>query len=238
VRSVESARRQRFIASHAAIDDKSSFAMKSKTFSMRCSLLAVLVSPVLLAGCGQDMVDQPHYEPLEESAFFEDEMSSRPLVPGTVARGNLRTDRHYYEGRTGDGPATEFPPKLLEDWTSEGRTLAGLLDRGQERFMIYCSPSHGMRGDGDGMVVRRGFPAPPSFVDGETGERLRKEPVGHFYSVITNGIGRMYPYAAQVAPEDRWAITAYIQALQLSQHATEADLGAAWQKARAAARRR
>jgi mono/diheme cytochrome c family protein len=191
-----------------------------------------------MAGCDQNMVDQPHYEPLEESAFFDDDMASRPLVPGTVARGNLRTDRHYFEGRTADGPATEFPPKLIEDWTTGGRTIADLLDRGQERFMIYCTPCHGMRGDGDGMAVRRGFPAPPSFVDGEQGERLRNVPVGHFYGVITNGIGRMYPYAAQVTPEDRWAITAYIRALQLSQHATAADFASdtQWQEAQEAAR--
>jgi hypothetical protein len=163
------------------------------------------------AGCRfTDMVDQPRYEPMERSAFFGDNRSARPAIAGTVARGRLRIDERLYAGRTGGELIDGFPITI-------GRRE---LERGRERFDIFCSPCHGRAGDGMGMVVRRGFRAPPSFhID-----RLREAPTGHFYDVITNGFGAMYSYAARIEPRDRWAIVAYVRALQLSQHAPAAIL--------------
>jgi mono/diheme cytochrome c family protein len=181
-------------------------------------LFALLAA--FLVGCGQDAVDQPHYEPLEHSRFFADGSSARPLVEGTVARGLLRTDAHFFQGTVDGRLATTFPPRLFE----EDDATARLLARGQERYTIFCTPCHGLTGEGDGMAVRRGFPAPPSLVDGEGGERLRAAPVGHFYDVVTNGIGRMPDYATQITPDDRWAVVAYVRALQLSQHAAAAQM--------------
>lgn len=169
-----------------------------------------------LAGCRQDMYDQPKYEPLEASAFFENGQSSRPVVPGAVARGQLRTDRHFYEGMVHGDAAATMPIAVDR----------ALLDRGRERFEIYCAPCHGRVGDGAGIIVKRGFSAPPSFHL----DRLRTAPVGHFYDVITHGHGAMYPYASRVAPRDRWAIVAYIRTLQLSQHAQLDDVPAAERK--------
>jgi mono/diheme cytochrome c family protein len=159
------------------------------------------------------MHDQPKYIPLREAPFFADQRSARPLVPGTVARGQLHDDTLLYTGKVNGADATVFPFPIDE------RVMA----RGQERFNIYCSPCHGRTGLGDGMVVRRGYRRPPSYED----ERLRNAPVGHFFDVITNGFGAMPDYAAQVKVEDRWAIVAYIRALQLSHHATLADVPAA-----------
>jgi mono/diheme cytochrome c family protein len=156
-------------------------------------------------GCRQDMHDQPRYEPLEASDFFADGLSARPPVPGTVPRGGLRDDRHLHTGRIGETLAADLPLPLTE----------ALLARGRERFGVYCTPCHGALGNGQGMVVQRGFPAPRSFHE----DRLRGEPVGYFYDVMTNGFGRMQDYAAQVPVTDRWAIAAYIRALQLSQGA-------------------
>ena len=175
--------------------------------STRAARLATAAAVLALTalGCRQDMHDQPRYEPLEASAFFTDGLSSRPLVPGTVPRGGLREDAHLYTGRIGDDLAADLPMPL----TSE------LLARGRGRFEIYCTPCHGDLGNGQGMVVQRGFPAPRSFHE----DRLRGEPVGYFYDVMTNGFGRMQDYSAQVPVTDRWAIAAYIRALQLSQGA-------------------
>jgi mono/diheme cytochrome c family protein len=162
------------------------------------------------AGCRQDMHDQPKYVPLRQADFFSDQRSARPLVPGTVARGHLNADTLLYTGKENGADATEFPFPVDE------RVMA----RGRERFNIYCSPCHGRTGMGDGMVVRRGYRHPPSFHD----DRLRSAPVGHFFDVMTNGFGAMPDYAAQVTVQDRWAIAAYIRALQLSGHATLADV--------------
>ncbi|HZT77172.1 MAG TPA: cytochrome c [Vicinamibacterales bacterium] len=162
------------------------------------------------AACRQDMHDQPKYIPLRESTFFGDERSARPLVPGTVARGQLREDALLYTGKIGDKDADVFPFPI------DARVMA----RGQERFNIYCSPCHGRTGQGDGMVVRRGYRRPPTFHQ----DRLRDAPVGHFFDVITAGFGAMPDYAAQIKVEDRWAIIAYVRALQLSEHATAADV--------------
>jgi mono/diheme cytochrome c family protein len=158
------------------------------------------------------MHDQPKYIPLRESTFFADERSARPLVPGTVARGQLRDDTLLYAGKVGDKDADVFP------FAVDARVMA----RGQERFNIYCSPCHGRTGQGDGMVVRRGYRRPPSFHQ----DRLRNAPVGHFFDVISDGFGAMPDYAAQIKVEDRWAIIAYVRALQLSEHATPADVPA------------
>jgi mono/diheme cytochrome c family protein len=179
---------------------------------LRNDLCALGVICVLGAACRQDMHDQPKYIPLRESSFFGDQRSARPLVPGTVARGQLHEDALLYTGKENGADATLFP------LTIDGAVMA----RGRERFDIYCSPCHGRTGRGDGMVVRRGLRHPPSFHD----QRLRDAPVGHFFDVMTNGFGAMPDYAAQVRVGDRWAIAAYIRALQFSEHATITDIPA------------
>lgn len=158
------------------------------------------------------MHDQPKYIPLRQAAFFGDDRSARPIVAGTVARGHLDDDALLYTGKTGGKDADVFP------FPVDDRTMA----RGRERFDIYCSPCHGRTGQGDGMVVRRGYRRPPTFHQ----DRLRDAPVGHFFDVITNGFGAMPDYAAQIRPEDRWAIIAYVRALQLSEHAAPEDVPA------------
>ncbi|HEV3344839.1 MAG TPA: c-type cytochrome [Pirellulales bacterium] len=177
--------------------------------------VAPLLSALVLAGlsgCDMlDMYDEPRFEPLEANTFFDDGASARPLVPGTVARGDLREDEGFYEGKVDGKYVTTLPVDLSEQ----------LLLRGQERFNIYCSPCHGRVGDGNGMIVQRGFRRPPSFVGTD---RLLNAPVGHFYDVITNGFGAMPSYASRVAPHDRWAIIAYIRALQRSQNGTIDDV--------------
>ena len=165
---------------------------------------------LLLAGCRQDMHDQPRYEALEGSTFFADGRSVRPQVRGTVARGELETGTVLLTGRA-DGVLT---PDLPLPLTRE------LLSRGRERFEIYCTPCHGKLGDGNGIVTQRGFRHPPTYHS----ERLRGVPVGHIFDVITRGFGRMPDYAAQIPPDDRWRIVAYVRALQLSQHAGRNEL--------------
>ncbi|HEV2348816.1 MAG TPA: cytochrome c [Terriglobia bacterium] len=153
---------------------------------------------------------QPRYNPMAASTFFEDGRSDRPVVPGTVARGHLRTDEALYTGKLNGVEVNTFPFPVTR----------AVLARGQERYNIYCTPCHDRLGDGQGMIVLRGFPPPPSYhID-----RLRQAPVGHFFSVMTNGYGTMYSYASRITPEDRWAIAAYIRALQLSQAAKLSDL--------------
>ncbi len=167
---------------------------------------------LLVTGCRQDMHDQPKYTPYSASDFFADGRSARPLVAGTVARGHLRADALLYEGKVDGQLATVFPFAVT----------AAVMARGQERFNIFCSACHGLAGQGDGMIVRRGFRRPTSFHD----ERLRQVPPGYVYDVITNGFGAMPDYAAQIPVEDRWAIVAYVRALQRSQHATIGDVPA------------
>jgi mono/diheme cytochrome c family protein len=150
------------------------------------------------------MHDQPKYEPLEASAFFDNGASARPLVAGTVARGELKLDTHLQTGRVGGELAGTFPFAID----------ARALDRGQERYDIYCAPCHDLAGTGRGMIVQRGYRPPPSFHI----ERLREAPPGHFFDVITNGFGAMPDYRGPIAPADRWAIIAYIRALQLTRH--------------------
>jgi len=171
---------------------------------------SLVLGALLVSACQQQMADQPRVQPLQKSTFFGDERSARPLPPGTVARGELRLDDALSTGKSSGVLVDTLPIPL---------TLA-LLDRGQERFDIFCSPCHGRVGNGDGMIVRRGFRPPPSYhID-----RLRQAPIGHFFDVMTNGFGAMPSYAAQVPLYDRWAIAAYIRALQLSQHAPLAYL--------------
>jgi hypothetical protein len=165
---------------------------------------------LLLAACRQDMHDQPKAKALRGSAFFSDGRSARPAVEGTVARGMLREDTHLYQGRVDGVLATTFPFPITRP----------ILERGHQRFDIYCSPCHGRLGDGNGMVVQRGFKKPISFHD----DRLREAPPGHYFDVMTNGLGAMQDYSAQVPVEDRWAIAAYIRALQLSQNARLSDV--------------
>jgi hypothetical protein len=171
---------------------------------------ALVLCVVLLGGCRQDMHMQPKILPLAPSQFFDDGRSARPVVPGAIARGQLRTDELLYTGKINGAVADTFPFRMTRKD----------LERGQERYNIYCTPCHGRIGNGQGMIVQRGFPPPPSYhID-----RLRQAPAGHFFDVMTNGFGTMYSYASRVKPEDRWRIVAYIRALQLSQHATVANV--------------
>jgi hypothetical protein len=163
-----------------------------------------------LGACQQEMASQPRYEPLEKSEFFEDQRASRPLVEGTLARGALRDDDLLYRGVVNGRSADIFP------FPVDRRVLA----RGQERYEIYCVPCHDRIGTGQGMIVRRGFKPPPSFHS----ERLRRTEAGKFFEHITRGVGAMPAYAEQIAPEDRWAVVAYIRALQLSQSARWSEL--------------
>ncbi len=170
---------------------------------------AVLLAGVL-AGCRLDMHVQPKYVPEEPTGFFADGRSERPVVPGTVARGHLQLDELLYTGKENGVPSNRFPfPITRAD-----------LERGRERFNIYCTPCHDYEGNGNGMIVQRGLSHPPSY----NVDRLRNEPVGHFVDVMTNGFGAMYSYASRVSPADRWRIAAYIRALQLSQHASLQDV--------------
>ncbi len=156
------------------------------------------------------MQNSPKAIPLRESVFFKNGSSARPLVEDTVARGTLQDDVTFFTGKSGAADVDALPFALTAD----------VLDRGEQRYNIYCTPCHGPTGRADGMVVRRGYRTPPSFhID-----RLRQAPLGHYYDVMTNGFGAMPDYKAQIAPRDRWAIAAYVRALQLSQHIAAADL--------------
>jgi mono/diheme cytochrome c family protein len=156
------------------------------------------------------MAEQPRCGPLEASAFFADGRCARSPVEGTVARGSLSSDEGADPMGTGQQPANALPFALTRR----------VLERGQERYNIYCSPCHDRLGNGQGMIVRRGFSPPPSFHS----DRLRQLPLRHFFEVVTHGYGAMPSYGKLVSPHDRWAIVAYIQALQLSQHASLTDV--------------
>ncbi|MBI1756786.1 MAG: cytochrome c [Fimbriimonas ginsengisoli] len=177
-------------------------------------LLILAPVAVILGGCHTDMWQQPRLSPLDESGWHGYEgQASRPLPKGTVARGHLQTDDAFFTGRVNGKYVEEFPIQITKD----------VLLRGQERFNIYCTPCHGRLGDGNGMITKRGLALRRKPASYHT-DRLRKMPVGHFYDVITNGYGAMFSYAARVEPQDRWAIAAYIRALQLSQNANAADV--------------
>jgi mono/diheme cytochrome c family protein len=151
--------------------------------------------------------------PLAKSDFFPDQRGARPLVDGTVARGDLRADTYFYTGKVGDNPGDYMPFAVTKE----------VLERGRERFNIYCAPCHSPLGDGNGFIPSRGFSRkPPSYHI----LRLQKAPLGYFYDVMSNGFGIMSDYSSQISPRDRWNIVAYIRALQLSQNATTADVPA------------
>lgn len=195
----------------------------------RTIILAMCILSAALAGtaCRYDMQDQPKYTPYEDSEFFADGKAMRDLPEGTVPRGELRENKALYTGKkenadpnvqvetttdaSGNTLVSSFPNDIEEFPIPVTREL---LDRGEERYKVFCIVCHGPVGSGDGMVVRRGYPAPPTYHD----DRLRNAPVGHFYDVITNGWGKMNSYSAQIPVADRWAIVAYIRALQISQN--------------------
>ncbi len=196
--------------------------------SSRKLLWIIMISVVSLAvGCRYDMQDQPRYKPFKKSDFFSDNKAMRQLPEGTVARGYLRENKAFYQGKkenadtnaqattataaSGNTVVTSFPDAIEKNPLPITREL---LDRGEERYKIFCGVCHGQVGNGDGMIVRRGYPKPPTYND----DRLRNAPDGHFFDVITNGWGKMNSYASMVPPEDRWAIVAYIRALQISQN--------------------
>jgi len=213
--------------------------------SPRLRVAFLLIGLSLLSACRQDMHDQPKYRPLRPIDAFgsiTDGRSARPLVEGTIARGELRDDVEFYSGKlrpspsgaTTAQPQSVPPPQTANQQGAQvpAQTYQGFvtdfpmpitaadLDRGQERFNIYCSVCHGRLGDGSGMIVKRGFRKPPSFHD----DRLRTAPIGYFFDVATNGFGAMPDYASQIPPDDRWRIIAYIRALQLSQRGSLADV--------------
>jgi hypothetical protein len=165
---------------------------------------------LLLSSCGLNMYDQPRAEYQETSAFLPGGVSTQPLPEGVVSRERGGYDQVFYTGQDENGFVTELPiPLTLE-----------LVQRGQQRYNIYCTPCHNFSGNGLGVIVQKGMPQPTSFHD----QRLRDAPVGYFFNNITNGFGRMFSYASRIPPEDRWAIAAYIRALQLSQNATLEDV--------------
>jgi mono/diheme cytochrome c family protein len=169
-----------------------------------------LLALVALVACRQKMANQPRYDPLEPSDFFTDGMAARPRVPGTVARGEYIVNDFYLTGKMGGQVTDGFPIPVT----------AEIIERGNERFNIYCTPCHGRLGDGNGMIPSRGYRRPPSFHT----QTLRQQPTGHFFDVMTNGFGSMPSYRTMIPTQDRWAIVAYIRALQLSQNATAADV--------------
>ncbi|MEO6805638.1 MAG: cytochrome c [Edaphobacter sp.] len=177
--------------------------------------LSAMTATLVLVGCRQDMQDEPKFFPQRGTSFYADGRSVRPQVEDTVARGQLHEDSYFYtgliNGKEGDG--LPFPVTLE------------VLKRGQERYNIYCTPCHSRVGNGEGMIVQRGYEKAGDYHTA----RLEAAPLGHFFHVITNGYGAMPDYSAQVAPVDRWAIAAYIRALQLSQKATQADVPAGTQ---------
>lgn len=172
-----------------------------------------------LVGCRQDMYNQPKTKPYSENDFFPDGTSARPLPEHAVEYHHPQRNESYDGGAADGALLTQLPAPL--------KLTPEFLERGRERYDIYCAVCHGLGGMGNGEIVQRGYPAPPTYHS----DRLRNAPLGHFYDVITNGYGVMYSYAARVEPNDRWAIAAYVRALQLSQHSSTADVPAAEQNA-------
>ncbi len=184
-----------------------------KTFKGQAAIPLLLVVIALTSACRLDMHVQPRQNPLSHSDFYADQRSERPPVEGTVARGQLHEDAYFYTGKIGNNPGDVMPFPVTKE----------VLERGQERFNIYCAPCHSRLGDGNGFVPSRGFARkPPSFHI----VRLQKAPVGYIFDIITEGFGIMPDYASQIPPQDRWNIVAYVRALQLSQNATMTDVPA------------
>jgi hypothetical protein len=201
---------------------------KVQNLRSKALLLTVFCLLSVAAGCRYDMQDQPRYKAFKKNDFFGDNRAMRDLPEGTVARGNLREDKAFYQGKkegastapttaapvtdaSGNTVVTSFPDAIDEFPVPVTKEL---IDRGEQRYKIFCIVCHGPVGNGDGMIVRRGFSKPPTYHD----DRLRNAPVGHFFDVMTNGFGRMNSYASQIPVPDRWAIVAYIRALQISQN--------------------
>jgi mono/diheme cytochrome c family protein len=171
-----------------------------------------MLALLALAGCHRDMYDQPRLEPLEKNTFFDDGRSSRPLVEGVVEYGAISPNDVFNSGKVNGQFTDELPESVTLD--------AALLKRGEQRFNIFCSNCHGFSGDGDGMIVLRGYRKPPTYHS----DRLRGMPIGYFFDVATNGFGVMPSYASQIPVKDRWAIAAYVRALQLTQYAKLDDV--------------
>jgi mono/diheme cytochrome c family protein len=169
-----------------------------------------LLLAFLSVSCRQQMADQPRYDPYEPSEFFSDGRSARPLVAGTVPRGTLQENQAFFTGKSNGVLVAELPLPITRE----------LIERGRERYNISCTPCHDQVGLGNGMVVRRGFSPPPSFHT----DRLRQAPNGHYFDVMTQGFGKMPAYNTQISPADRWAVVAYIRALQLSQRISAKDI--------------
>ncbi len=206
------------LSTHAGSFDSARPALRADRAPLRMTKFfgfAIAAALVVLSACRQDMHDQPRFKPLAKSDFYSDLRSARQPVEDTVARGELREDTYFYTGKIGNTPGDFMPfPVTQKD-----------LERGRERFNVYCSPCHSRLGDGNGMIPSRGFKHPPSYHI----ERLRKAPLGYFFDIATNGFGAMPEYASQIPTRDRWLIVAYIRALQLSQTATKADVPAGQQ---------
>ncbi|HEX5236618.1 MAG TPA: cytochrome c [Silvibacterium sp.] len=181
-----------------------------RVLALRCLLCASAAAFLFVTGCRQDMQDEPKMIPQRGSTMFADGRSARPQVANTVARGQLEADQYFYTGLVNGKEQDTMPyPVTLE-----------VLQRGQERFNIYCTPCHSRVGNGDGMIVQRGYKPAGNFHD----PKRLAEPLSHYFYVMTNGYGAMPDYSAELRPVDRWAIAAYIRALQLSQKATPADV--------------
>jgi mono/diheme cytochrome c family protein len=206
----------------ASIPTKSRRCRINHPAQIRVALLVLAATSLgILSGCRQDMHNQPKFIPLRSSEFYSDHRSARYPVPGTVPRfaddpaldqEQLDPGSYYLSGKHGNVFGNELPAQITFN--------VQLLERGQDRFNIFCAPCHSRVGDGNGMIVQRGYKRPPSFHD----QRLRNAPLGHIFDVISNGFGAMPDYAAQVKPADRWAIATYIRVLQRSQNASEADV--------------
>lgn len=188
----------------------SRFGVQGSRVAVRIAAACAITGAGLLAGCRQDMHDQPKFIPQRGTDFYADGRSARPQVENTVARGQLHEDAYYYSGLGADGKEGNMMPFPV---------TMQVLERGQERYNIYCTPCHSRVGNGAGMIVQRGYRPAGNFHT----PRLESAPLGHFFAVMTHGYGAMPDYAAQVSPEDRWAIVAYIKALQLSQNAKPSD---------------
>jgi mono/diheme cytochrome c family protein len=179
---------------------------------VRRHVAIVALSFSVLAGCRQDMQNGPRYRTFQKSTFYADGLSARPQLTGTLAQEQFSEDELFNTGKVNGQLSQVFPFPVTKE----------VIRRGQERFNIYCAPCHSQLGDGEGMIVQRGFRKPPSYhID-----RLRNALPGHFFDVITNGFGAMTDYAARIAPRDRWAIVAYIRALQLSRTAAVSEIPA------------
>jgi mono/diheme cytochrome c family protein len=186
---------------------------RPRTLSLsRLARIAWVPLCLLLVACHVDMYDQPKYTANQPSEFFADGRAMRPPPANTVAMDSFDPESAMFTGRLNGELATELPMELT----------AELLERGRTRFNAYCAPCHGLAGDGNGVIAYRG----PIVVPSLHNDRLRTVAIGYYFDVITNGINRMYSYAARIPPEDRWAVAAYVRALQISQNASAADLTA------------